>query len=52
MKIILEVTGESDFDYEYFVDWLNDEIANGNMASGDDNYIEATIVSVDGKKKY
>lgn len=50
MKVIIEVNSSTDFDYEYFIDWLNDELANGNMAS--DSELEASIVTVDGKNKY
>lgn len=52
MKVVIEVNSSGDFDYEYFIDWLNDELSNGNMADGEGNHVEATIVSVDGKNQY
>lgn len=51
MKVVIEVNSSSDFDYEHFIDWLNDELSNANMADGEGNYLEATIVGVDGKNK-
>ena len=55
MKVIIEVNSSTDFDYEYFIDWLNDELANGNMYAeilDSKSDLEASIVTVDGKNKY
>ena len=49
MKIILEVNSSEDFDYEYFIDWLNDQLGDSSLGGVD---IEADIVSVDGEKVY
>ena len=48
MKIVIEVNSSDDFDYEYFIDWLNDEVSNSITYTGVD--ISADILSVDGKK--
>ena len=49
MKIVMEVASPEDFDYEYFIDWLNDQLGDSNMCGVD---VQATISSVDGKKVY
>lgn len=49
MKVVIEVNSDNNFDYEYFIDWLNDELSNSSFASEN---VEASISSVDGKKKY
>ena len=49
MKIIVEVNSSEDFDYEYFIDWLNDQLNDCSFGGVD---VEADIVSVDGEKVY
>lgn len=41
MKIILEVTSNEDFDYEYFVRWLNNELENDGVD------LVATLIKID-----
>jgi len=45
MKIVLEINSSEDFDYEYFIDWLNDQLV-------DNSACEASIISVNGENKY
>lgn len=52
MKVVIEVNSDNNFDYEYFIDWLNDELSNSSFASENGGNVEASISSVDGKKKY
>lgn len=53
MKVIIEVNSSEDFDYEYFIDWLNDKWSDSNMSShGVPSGIKATIVSVDRENRY
>ena len=49
MKIIVEVNTSEKIDYEYFIDWLNDQLGDSSLGGVD---IEADIVSVDGEKVY
>ena len=49
MKIVIEVNSPEDFDYEYFIDWLNDQIGDSAICGVD---VHATISSVDGQNKY
>lgn len=34
MKIIIEVENREDFDTDIFMDWLNDQLTDNNMATG------------------
>ena len=58
MKIIIEVISSKDFDYEYFIDWLNDELTNGNIKLILNDYLAnasgfgANIVAINGKVRY
>jgi len=49
MKIVLEINSSEDFDYEYFIDWLNDQLVDSSMCGTD---VEAGIISVNGENKY
>ena len=51
MKIVLEINSSEDFDYEYFIDWLNDQLADSSMC-GTDVDAGAGIISVNGENKY
>jgi hypothetical protein len=47
MKIVLEINSSEDFDYEYFIDWLNDQLVDSSMCG-----VDASIISVNGENKY
>ena len=49
MKITVEINSSEDFDYEYFIDWLNDELSNSSVCGVD---AWADIVNVNGENKY
>jgi hypothetical protein len=49
MKIVLEINSSEDFDYEYFIDWLNDQLVDSSMCGTD---VNASIMSVNGENKY
>lgn len=49
MKIVIEVNSSEDFDYEYFINWLNGELRDSYVAGVG---VEADIISVDDKKVY
>ena len=50
MKIVLEINSSEDFDYEYFIDWLNDQLADSSICGTD--VVDAGIISVNGENKY
>ena len=52
MKIIIEIKTTKDIDYEYFVDWLNDQIYQKSVCGITWDGVEASIISVDGQYKY
>lgn len=52
MKIVIEVNSPEDFDYEYFIDWLNDQLVDSAICGVDDEDVKATISSVNGQNKY
>jgi hypothetical protein len=43
MRINVEINSSENFDYEYFIDWLNDQLSDSSMC-GMDSY--ASIVKI------
>jgi len=49
MKITIEINSSEDFDYEYFIDWLNDQLGDSTMCGVD---AVADVLNVNGENKY
>lgn len=50
MKVVVEINSSYNFDYEHLINWLNDQLSNGQDFLPYD--ISGNIVSVDGENKY
>ena len=49
MKLLVEINSSEDFDYEYFIDWLNDRLVDSSMCGVNS---QANIISINGENRY